>query len=96
MPFAIGAAVKDRRRDQRATTTGRRLVYGKESPLSPAGSLNRMFSIRPAQMVLPILEYFFWKGRHPGLKSPTSRMASPRTASGRSRERNSFGGVQWL
>jgi len=38
-------------------------------------------------MVLPLLE-LFWKGHHPGsLGSPTSRKASPRTASGRSRKR---------
>jgi hypothetical protein len=37
-----GAAVKDRRRNQRAMTTGRELVSGKESPSSAAGSLNRV------------------------------------------------------
>jgi hypothetical protein len=30
------AAVKDRRRDQRATTTGRELVHGRESPSPPS------------------------------------------------------------
>jgi len=42
-------------------------------------------------MVLPLLEScFIWKGHHPGLKSPTSRTASLRTASGRSRKRMSM------
>ena len=45
----VGAAVKDRRRDQRATATGRKLANGKESPLSTAGSLNRVY-LNPARV----------------------------------------------
>src|SRR3546814_2549300 len=44
-------------------------------------------------MVPPPLE-IFWKGHHRGARAPSApRMASPRTASGRSRERSSLGGV---
>ena len=66
MPFAIGAAVKDRRRDQRATTTDRRLANGRESPLSPAGSLNRMYPHPASVDGAAHSGMFFWKGRHPG------------------------------
>ena len=58
MPLAIGAAVKDRRRDQRATTTGRRLANGRESPSSPAGSLNRMFSSGQRRWCCPFWNVF--------------------------------------
>jgi len=87
---AAAAAVKDRRRDRRATTTGRELANGRESPSWQAKSLNRVpHGSRPAQMVQSLLECVrFCSGKattRDAQVSPTSRMASPRTASGRSR-----------
>jgi len=68
----IGAAVKDRRRVQRATTTGRELVQGRESPSPPAGPLNRVSGKSGLRRwCCPFWNRsIFWKGQHPGPSRP--------------------------
>jgi len=84
--FEAAIAVKDRRRDQRATTTDTELKYWQGIAASPTRLLDRIFP-DPARADGAALDWngsiLFWKGQHPGHDvPPTSRTASPRTASG--------------